>query len=210
MLINRRYESRRMGGNHKLPGAALSVSFTASTPQAGILGTISLTADGPTGLQTDKTFKSELDELRAVPGTRLCELTKLAFDMNGQSLPVLAALFHIILVFGVERFGGTDLVIEVSQRHRRFYEAMLNFKTVGEPRTNSSVGIETSLLVLSVADIRRYVDLYAGKPTLRSLYPYFFSKKEEEGLYNRIVNMGFDRGSTEMKPNLGEPIAAYG
>jgi hypothetical protein len=88
----------------------------------------------------------------------------------------------------------TDLFIEVNLRHRRFYEVMLGFKAVGEPRMNASINMPVQLMWLNVGEIRRYIDRFAGEKGSgkRSLYPYFFSAKEEQGIYGRLA--GFAGG----------------
>lgn len=188
MLINRKYVQRGYGSNHKVPTLSNCVTFTASS-ESKIFGTLSLTADSPAGLALDKTFKEELDEARKQKGVRICELTKFAFDTSEPSLKLLASLFHIIFIYGTCKFGGTDLYIEVNPRHRRFYETMLDFKRVGPLKTNDAVGAPSQLLWLRVADIRRNIDEYCGKVTegVRSLYPYFFSEKEERGIFARLM-----------------------
>ncbi len=187
MLINRKYDQRGYGNNHKVPTLLNCVTFTA-TSEDNLIGTLSLTVDSAAGLAADKTFKEELDEARKEKGVRICELTRFAFDTSEPSMKLLASLFHIIFIYGTCKFGGTDLYIEVNPRHRRFYEAMLGFKRVGQLRTNEAVGAPSQLLWLRAVDIRRKIDEHAGKPieNIRSLYPYFFSKKEELGIYGRL------------------------
>ena len=189
MLINRRYVQRGYGTNHKVPTAPNCVTFTASS-ENNVIGTLSLTVDSPAGLALDRTFKAELDEIRKQPGVTICELTKFAVDSSESSLKLLASLFHIIYIFGTCKFGGTDLFIEVNPRHRRFYEAMLGFKRVGSVKTNEAVGAPAQLLWLKATDIRRHIDDHSGKQNAasHSLYPYFFSPKEERGIFARLMN----------------------
>lgn len=188
MLINRKYSGRGYGSGHRVPSAGNCVTFTASTGDS-VIGTLSLTVDSAQGLASDKTFKDELDEFRKVKGAKICELTKFAFDTSKPSLHLLASLFHIIFIYGTHKHHCTDLFIEVNPRHRRFYEAMLGFKSVGAMKTNDAVGAPSHLMWLKVSDIRRHIDEHAGKASAsqHSLYPYFFSKAEELGIYNRLV-----------------------
>jgi hypothetical protein len=171
-----------------VPTAPNCVTFTASSENS-VIGTLSLTVDSADGLVCDKTFKAELDKFRAFPGAKLCELTRFAFDTSKPSLNLLASLFHIIFIYGTHHYNCTDLFIEVARRHRRFYEAMLGFKLVGTPTTNDAVGVTSHLMWLKVSDIRRLIDDPASKGAVspRSLYPYFFSRKEEIGVYNRLA-----------------------
>jgi hypothetical protein len=189
MLINRRYSPRGYGSNHKIPTAPNCVTFTASSSE-GLVGTLSLTIDSADGLACDHTFKHELDKFRSMPGAKLCELTRFAFDTSKPSLDLLASLFHIIFIYGTHHYDCTDLFIEVARRHRRFYESALGFKLVGQPTTNDSVGVTSHLMWLKVSDIRQLIDEAAthGAASSHSLYPHFFSKKEEVGIYNRLAN----------------------
>lgn len=188
MLVNRKYVQRGYGKHHKVPVAPNCVTFTASS-EDDLIGTLSLTVDSAAGLALDATFKEELDEIRRQPGVRICELTKFAVNSSESSFKLLAALFHIIFIYGTTKFGGTDLFIEVNPRHRRFYEAMLGFKRVGGIKTNSAVDAPSQLLWLKASDIRHNIDLHAGKAAgdSHSLYPYFFSHKEELGIFTRLM-----------------------
>lgn len=179
-LINRMYSWRGYGDNHKLIARPSHTTFTVSTAEE-ILGTLTLASDSEAGLAADGLFREEIDAYRADPGARVCELTKLAFDTTSESKHLLAALFHVVFIYGVWKHGGTDLFIEVNPRHRRFYESMLGFKRVGELRMNESVSAPSQLMWLSVADIRAKIDEYADplKAESRSLYPSFLSSLEE-------------------------------
>ena len=190
MLLKRMYSWRGYGANHQLPSTPNCVSFAASS-QADVIGTLTLTVDSSAGLAADRTFKDEVDKFRKAPGAKLCELTKFAFDTASPARPRLAALFHIIFIYGSLHFDCTDLFIEVNPRHQRFYEVMLGFKSVGMPQLNETVGAPSQLMWLNVADIRRHIDMHARNDCEagRSLYPYFFSAKEEQGIYGRLAGM---------------------
>jgi hypothetical protein len=232
MLINRKYSRRGYGMDHEVPRAPNCVTFTASSRNA-LVGTLSLTVDSADGLAGDKTFKDELDKFRAVPGAKLCELTRFAFDTSKPSLHLLASLFHIIFIYGTHHFDCTDLFIEVNPRHRRFYQAMLGFRMVGMPKTNETVGAPSYLMSLKVSEIRRLIDDAANNriASPHSLYPYFFSKKEEIGIYNRLAGTKaepapltsgerfreavealprFNRALTQREPSQREPARKAG
>jgi hypothetical protein len=215
VLINRMYAWRGYGSDHELAGGDHCVTFTASSEDE-VIGTLTLTVDTPAGLSTDHTFKDELDAFRKVPGTRLCELTKFAVDPATKSPPALAALFHVIFIYGMQRFDCTDLFIEVHPRHVRFYEAMLGFKRVGPPKIDASVtwwpeDTPVQLMRLKVSDIRRQIDLHAGRTERdgRSLYPYFFSPEEERGIALRVACLGGGEAApnnSPQSPGLDQPL----
>jgi len=168
---------------------AYHATFTAEA-DGEVVGTITLATDSRNGLAADRTFQEELDRYRAQPGTKLCELTKFAFNPSVQSQEMMAALFHIVFVYGHRSYGCTDLFIEVNPRHARFYEAMLGFERIGDPRENESVRAPAQLMWLKVARIREQIDALAGKAgsaSQRSLYRLFFSPAEEGRIYERLV-----------------------
>ena len=188
LLINRKYAARGYGDGHEVPTAGRCVTFTASS-KGELVGTLSLTVDSPTGLASDHTFKEELDEFRKMKGTKICELTKFAFDTRQPSPDLLASLFHIIFIYGTHKYNCTDLLIEVAPRHRRFYEVMLGFKQVGPVKVNDAVNSRSHLMWLKTSDIRRLIDEHTGgrRSAGHSLYSFFFSPKEEVGIQARLL-----------------------
>ena len=187
MLLSRMYSWRGYTMTDSLRSAPNCITFTASSDE-DVIGTLTLTVDSPCGLRSDATFKDELDKFRSAPGSSVCELTKFAFDTSLPTRPRLAALFHIIFIFGSLHYQCTDLFIEVNPRHRRFYEAMLGFTPIGSPRTNLAVNAPSQLMWLDVGSIRRQIDKYAGDERFagRTLYAHFFSAEEEQGIFRRL------------------------
>ena len=196
MLINKMYAWRGYGENHNIPARPTHSTFTASDGDV-LIGTLTLAVDSHTGLAADAIFQEEIDVFRRQSGAKVCELTKLAFNSTVPSKPMLAALFHIVFIYGQRKHRCTDLFIEVHPRHRRFYQAMLGFKPIGEVKINTSVNAPAQLMVLKIAQIREKINQYAGQgdsASARSLYPFFFSPREEDGIYNR-----FDTPQTEIE-----------
>lgn len=179
-LVNRRYAWRGYGDHHTLPSHSASATFTAADDGV-VLGTVTLVADSEMGLAADTLFADELNGFRTTPGRKICELSRLAFDVGLPSKPLLAALFHIVFIYGYHRHRCTDLFIEVNPRHRRFYEAMLGFTPVGTPRQHASVGAPSQLMWLEISSIRRRIDaatLDRSDTAPRSLYALFFSRDD--------------------------------
>lgn len=188
-LLNRMYSWRGYGSDHQLPQASNSVTFTAASDER-VVGTLTLTVDSGNGLAADQTFADELKSFREAPGARLCELTKFAFDASGPSRPRLAALFHVIFIYGSAHYNCTDLLIEVNPRHQRFYEVMLGFRPIGSVKNNAKVGAPAQLMWLNVAEIRRQIDRHAADDANgRSLYPHFFSLEEEQDIRARLTHV---------------------
>lgn len=158
------------------------------------IGTLTLELDGPQPLAADHAFGDVTDELRA-QGARLAEFTRLAIDPGSSSPRVLAALFHVgyIVAHRIRRYD--TLLLEVNPRHAKFYERMLGCRVIGEPRTHAGVGAPAVLLSARFEFIRDQIRAHGGQPELagstRSLYPFAFSKTDEDGILARLVAAQF-------------------
>jgi hypothetical protein len=161
-----------------------------ASDETGTLGTLTLTLDSPNGLRADEIYKDEIDKVRKGGGF-VCELGKLAVDHSRGSKWVLASLFHIAYIFGRKINSVTDVFIEVNPRHAKFYQRMLGFLPAGDERICPRVNAPALLLRLPLAYVDNKIREFGGKSELsateRSLYPFFFSKFEEEGLSRRII-----------------------
>lgn len=192
MLINKMYGWRGYGDAHEIKGGPDRITLTATDKQY-LIGTITLGIDSPSGLLADETFGKEIDAFRNTGG-KACELTKLAIDPSGASKLALASLFHILFIYARRLNGCTDVFIEVNPRHRRFYESMLGFEQLGEERNNPRVNAPASLLWISLDSVERQIIEHGGTSDSagrkRSLYPFFFSRAEEDGIYQRLVDIG--------------------
>jgi hypothetical protein len=191
MLINRRYSWRGYKNDpaNDFSPAANHITLQATRGEA-VFGTLSLGFDSAAGLAADTLYKAEIDRYRG-PGACVCELTRLAIDPEHGSKEVLGALFHLAYIFGNLLGPSTDVFIEVNPRHVVFYKRMLHFRQVGECRMCERVNAPAVLLHLDVAHVADQISRYGGTrdPSQRSLYPYFFSKAEEQGLEQRIAKL---------------------
>lgn len=191
LLINKMYAWRGYGSTHKVESNPNRITLAASEKNGNTIGTVTLGIDSPTGLLADEIFKDHADALRE-RGAQLCEITKLAFDHTVRSKHALAALFHTLYLYAHHIHGCTHALIEVNPRHRRFYESMLGFKRVGTVRENPRVQAPAYLLGVELIDMAEQIRQFGGtadKPSSqpqRSLYPYFFSVREAEGIVNRL------------------------
>ncbi|HET8548753.1 MAG TPA: hypothetical protein VFL57_12140 [Bryobacteraceae bacterium] len=153
-----------------------------------VFGTLSLSLDSEAGLAADELYHEEIEAYRNA-GATVCELTRLAIDPQYGSKEVLGALFHLAYIYGSVLRRVSDVFIEVNPRHVSFYNRMLDFHEAGELKMCPRVDAPAVLLHLEVAHVRRQILRYGGQreESRRSLYPYFFSKKEEEGLCRRLL-----------------------
>jgi hypothetical protein len=187
MLVQKMYATRGYPANPVKRGA---MRFTLMAYQGDkIVGTITLALDSEQGLLADQIYKPEVDKLRAA-GRRVGELTKLAIDRHAGSKQILAGLLHIAYIYAIRIYDYTDVVMEIVPRHMDYYVKMLGCEPWGEERLNPRVNFPVSLLRLS----RDYVDdmilNYGGKNAqsgTRTLYPYFFSKADEDGIMQRLM-----------------------
>lgn len=215
-LVNRMYDSCGYGAGHQLVSDAHRAIFTVCADD-DVIGTLSLTVDSDDGIATDHSFRDELDTLRSVPGTTICDLTKFAVDPATKSPTVMAALFHVIFLYGVIRFDCTDVVIEVHPRHVRYYEAMLGFKRLGAAKIDRSVTwwpseTPVQLMHLNLHDMRGLIEAFrhGQKTDERSLYPFFFSPEEEGAIATRIARLD-GAGLAEIETGTAaEPVQAEG
>jgi len=109
------------------------------------VGTLTLNVDGPRGLKAEELFESEIAPFRRA-GTRLCEFTRLALELDGREKQALACLFHTAYIFAYRVHHASDLFIEVHPRHAAFYRRRLRFSIVGEQKICRRVGAPAVLL----------------------------------------------------------------
>ena len=168
------------------PNRITLMADTAGQP----IGTLTIGLDSPSGLLVDHLYQDEIDKLRAA-GAIVCEFTKLAVDQAMQSNRVLAALFQLAYIYAHRIHQASDVVIEVNPRHVIFYKRMLGFEKLGEERMCPRVHAPAVLLRLSMTygteQIARYGGHFTDLPGVRSLYPYFLSTKDEDGIANRLM-----------------------
>jgi hypothetical protein len=152
-----------------------------------VFGTLTVNFDSDGGLAADALYRTEIDEYRNA-GAIVSEVTQLAIDPEHGSKEVLGALFHLAHMLCLLR-GVTDVFIEVNPRHVGFYRRMLHFQQVGECRECERVKAPAVLLHVEIAYMTEQIARYGGHHGRgkRSLYPYFFSRQEQEGLPRRIL-----------------------
>jgi hypothetical protein len=189
ILIHRMYATR----GYQSSGVADEqtadrITLTASDADV-VVGTITIGFDSGSGLLVDELFHREIADLRR-RGLALCEFTKLAMDSVMRSRRVLASLFHVAYIYAHRMRGFDFLLIEVNPRHVRYYERMLGFVAKGPERLNPRVNAPAVLMALDFNHAREQIDTLGGRPDVaadeRSLYPHFFSLKEEAGILARL------------------------
>lgn len=190
LLINKQYTAR---GYKPVALAADPNAITLSAWDGDhVFGTCTLGLDSPAGLLADQTFRDQIDQYRKA-GSRVCEITRLAFDPEARSKHALAGVFHILYIYGRYMHGCTDIFIEVNPRHRSFYENQLGFKMLGDERINPRVAAPANLLWADLAMMGRRIRQAGGTADNpgrdRSLFPFCFSPREEQGILMRLYEL---------------------
>jgi hypothetical protein len=153
-----------------------------------VFGTLTVQYDSDAGLSADEIYRSELDVYRNA-GARVAALTRLAVGPELGSKEVLGALFHAAYVLCGPLSRVSDVFIEVNPRHAAFYQRMLNFRQVGEPKMCPRVDAVAVLLHVDVAYVGEQAACFGGTGAQggRSLYPYFCSSDEAAELARRVL-----------------------
>jgi hypothetical protein len=73
-----------------------------------------------------------------------------------------------------------------------FYQRSLGFEPLGKERMCPRVGAPAILLRLDLDYANEQIILYGGMgaaaPAIKAIYPYFFSKSDEEGITQRLTS----------------------
>ncbi len=173
-LLNRKYAARGYGNTHMILSGSTYKTFIA-TADSGIVGTATLNVDSEAGMAADAQFRDEINIFRRDPKVKACEITKLAFEVDLPSKPVLAALFCAVFQYNQRHHKCTDLFIEVNPRHRRFYQALLGLRDCGEVKINPAVDAPSQLMHITALEVQAQIQKYSGKTSasIRSLYALF-------------------------------------
>jgi hypothetical protein len=203
ILVNRMYAWRGYD-NAPISDKQLPVRITLLASEEDVtIGTITIGFDSPAGLCVDDPFALETAALRA-RGLKLCEFTQLAIDSVLRSKRVLASLFHVAYIYAHRMMGFDSLLIEVNPRHVRFYEGMLGFKVLGQPRLNPRVNAVAVLMCVDFAYVHEQINKFGGRSELtlqaRSLYPYVFSVAEEASIVGRLKRTQPDAVFSHLPP----------
>lgn len=190
MLINKMYSWRKyVSSQIKQNEYSNRVTLIASK-DCTIIGTVTSIIDSENGLLADEQYKQEINQARKQERS-VCEFIKLAVDREPNSKIILGSLFHIAYIYARVLNHADDLFIEVNPRHAEFYKQMLAFEQAGEEKYCQRVQAPSVLLRLDFARADEQIAKLGGKAGRvygeKSLYPYFFSKKEEEGMLKRLT-----------------------
>jgi hypothetical protein len=124
-----------------------------------IVGTCTLTFDGPRGLNVDEDFKEEADALRREGGL-LCSVWRIATSPRCRGGPrVVLALITETIRLGVES-GVTQCLIVCTPRHERIYRRLIRTQPL---RVKSELrGIRNTAAALVRVDVEATAALVLG------------------------------------------------
>lgn len=186
MLVQQRYAWRGYQADEikKQPNRITLLTYL----EEQIVGSLNIGYDSPAGLCADERYKEEIDAMRA-QGLNVGEITKLAVDEKTGSKQVLAGMINIAYLYGLIH-GVTDAVIEVTPRHKPFYQRMLDFKQIAGERFYAASNTNVVLMHISIAHISERIEAVGGKGMMegtdRSIYPYFFPPNDQLGVMERL------------------------
>jgi hypothetical protein len=187
MLVQKMYATRGYPAN-PIKGGPMNFTLVASQEDQPV-GTVTLALDTGQGLAADQLYKENIDKLRAEK-RRVGELTKLAIDRHAGSKYIFGSLLHMAYIYARRIYQYTDVVLEVVPRHKNYYIQMLGCELCGEEKLNPRVNFPVNLLRLNGSYVDEMIRLYGGlgaKADTRTLYAYFFSKTDEEGIMQRLL-----------------------
>lgn len=117
-----------------------------------LVATATASRDSAAGLLADGLYKDEMAKLRG-QSRIVCEVTRLAVDLDCHDLELLNSLFLAIYQYVRAVFGGTELVIEVNPRHAGYYRRTMGFQQIGGLRTCPRVDAPAVLLHRTLGNI---------------------------------------------------------
>ncbi len=116
-----------------------------------IMGTVSLTLDGPQGFHVDHDFKSKCDEVRS-ERRRLCACWRIATrSAQRGERQVVMALIGAAVSSAFETLHCETMLCSFNPRHERIYKRLLNMRTIAHGE--STEGLHQAPAVLMRCDI---------------------------------------------------------
>lgn len=115
-----------------------------------VMGTVSLTLDGPHGLHVDTDFKATVDQVRA-EGIKVGAAWRIAtrHALRGERQVVMALIGEVVS-YAFEVFDLDTFLCTFNPRHERIYGRLLGMRTIA--RNEVSEGLENAPAVLMRCD----------------------------------------------------------
>lgn len=152
-LVESRYAWR---GYTVTPYEGATATTLVAKQDGSAVGTLTLRIDGAAGLAADESYGAVIAAARAT-GRRVCELTRLAIDVDAAWRPTLGALIGLAYLAGRAIHEVTDVFVEVNPRHVRFYQRMFGFVATAGQRMCPRVAAPAVLLRLELDRFEAFV-----------------------------------------------------
>ena len=154
--------------------------------QKNIVGSVTLVFDGSSRLPAEKIYGEELRALRK-QNEKIVEISRLVIDPQYRnSKEILVLLFNSLYIYSYFVKNYTCLAIEVNPRHTAYYQALLNFRTIGAEKPCPTVQSAPAILMYvplkhAQDEVLRISKNTEPEKNNRSLYKYFI-KPEQQSL----------------------------
>ena len=117
-----------------------------------LIGTNSISLDGPRGLHVDHTFKSETDVVRGEcrnRGRRLGAAWRMAIVGHQNQPDLVLRIIDKTFEVAIEQQCIDTMLYAFHPRHTRFYQRVLGFSTIAGPTPNGTVQQAPAVLMRS-------------------------------------------------------------
>jgi len=202
MLVRKMYAWRGYQSGFTVGEGVDQITLVAADYHQGPpIGTLTIGLDRGKGLLADGLYHEEARRLRD-EGCQLCEMIKFAVEHDVKSKYLLGSLFHVAFIYAFHIHKCSDLLIEVTPQHARFYRHFLGFVAFGPEKLNPRVNTLGVLMRLSLEYTAEQIRRFGGQGAAaaeRSLYPYGFSEREEKGIIERLRRLEFAQVETPTK-----------
>lgn len=164
----------RMTDQHVLPEATVLVASEG----AGVVGTMTVTADSDAGLPLDKDYKTELDALRR-QGARLAEFGSLAIVARCHHTGVTTLMNIAAIRIAREYDRATHIVMGVHPKAAPVYRALWGFQPLGTTKTHANLKAPVASMVLELATLEAFLRRVHTQPMKSGWLPadHFFGAR---------------------------------
>lgn len=163
-----------------------SPNYAISAKSGSIVGTLSMVFDTPLGLPIEELCEAEVKQLRDQKH-QLVEIIGLAINPDFRE-DVVMHLYRMMFSYVAEK-GATDVVCSVVEKHHKFYQNALLFKSLGETKAYGPANNEmTQGHILNIKSAEEHAKkVYSAIDFDADLHTFFFKDTRAD---NRPVGEG--------------------
>lgn len=149
----------RITDHHVLPASTVFVAYEGDA----LVGTATVTADGPAGLAMDRQDPAGMRAARA-DGATLAEIGSLAIVGRCYATGVAPLLSLATVRHAVHHMNVDRVVMGVSPKAQPYYEAVWACRQIGPARPHSALDIRIVLLAADFDVTRRHFERHFARP----------------------------------------------